>query len=232
MASSSEKKKPQKGKVIAIDGPAGAGKSTTARLVAKCLGYTFLDTGAMYRAITYAALKRGISPSDGPALAALAEQASIEFVKSKDNSTVLIDGEDVTTAIRAPEVTRHVSEVSAHYGVRQAMVRKQKKIGERGSIVAEGRDTTTVVFPRAEVKVYLNASVTQRAQRRLLDLAQMGIQSTLEEQKQEIERRDELDSNRQHSPLTKAPDAVLVDTTALTIEDQVDKIIELATADS
>ncbi len=217
-----------KGKIIAIDGPAGAGKSTTAKLVAARLGYTYLDTGAMYRALTHYALKNNIDPSDGKKLSALAEKLPVEFKNVDGVNRVFINGEDVTEAIRTPEVTQNVSEVAAHPGVRKAMVKKQIEIGKHGSIVAEGRDTTTVVFPNADLKIYLDASVKQRAQRRLLDLAKMGISTTLEEQESEIKRRDEYDSHRKHSPLTKAHDAFVVDTSKLTIEQQVDRIISLA----
>ncbi len=216
-----------KGKIIAIDGPAGSGKSTTSKLLAARLGYTYLDTGAMYRALTYFALKNGIAASDGPKLAALANKLPIQFETSEEVNRVFINGEDVTAEIRTPEVTKHVSEVSAHKGVREAMVTKQKKLGKDGSIVAEGRDTTTVVFPAADIKIFLQASVKERARRRLLDLTKMGISTTVEEQEADIKRRDDHDSNRQHSPLTKAKDAYTVDTTDMTIEGQVDFIISL-----
>lgn len=212
---------------MAIDGPAGSGKSTTAKLVAKRLGYTYLDTGAMYRALTYYALRNNISPADESALAALARKLLIEFVKGNDIDRVLINKEDVTTQIRSPEITSHVSEVSAHKAVRQAMVEKQKSIGEKSSIVAEGRDTTTVVFPDADVKVYMDAFVDERAHRRLLDMTRMGIKSDLNEQKQDLQRRDKYDSQRKHSPLVRASDAVVIDTTRLTIDEQVERIIEL-----
>jgi cytidylate kinase len=216
-----------RGKLIAIDGPAGAGKSTTARLVAERLGYRYLDTGAMYRALTHLALEHKISPSESAKLATLARAIHFDFENRDSTNIVIMNGEDVTTQIRTPEVTRHVSEVSAHRAVRRAMVDKQREIGTGGSLVAEGRDTTTVVFPNADVKVYLEASVEERARRRLLDLANMGVSTSLEEQKSEIKRRDEYDSNRTHSPLVKAKDAYSVDTTSLTIEEQVEHIISL-----
>jgi len=216
-----------KNRVIAIDGPAGSGKSTTARLLAAKLGYSYLDTGAMYRALTHFALSKGIAPGDGSKLQALAENLTIEFRTDKDVNHVLINGVEVTDAIRTPEVTAHVSEVSAHKGVREAMVAKQKEIGKKGSIVAEGRDTTTVVFPDADIKVYMDASIRQRAQRRLIDLARMGVSTTLEEQMAEIKRRDNLDSVRKHSPLKRAKDSYSIDTTNMTIEEQVDHIISL-----
>jgi len=216
-----------KGKVICLDGPAGSGKSTTAKLLAARLGYVYLDTGAMYRALTHFAMKSNIEPSDGDKLAAVADKVPIEFETDADINRVFINGENVTEEIRTPEVTALVSEVSAHKGVREAMVKKQREMGKKGSIVAEGRDTTTVVFPEADVKIYLSASVKERASRRLLDVTKMGISTTLEEQMDDINRRDNYDSNREHSPLKKDPGAFTVDTTGMTIEGQVDFIISL-----
>lgn len=217
-----------KGKIIAIDGPAGSGKSTTAKLIADRLGYTYLDTGAMYRALTCYALRNNISPSDGSGLAEVMGKLSIRFENIENVQHVFLGDEDVTVEIRTPEVTRQVSEVSAHKKIREVMVEKQKELGRKGSIVAEGRDTTTVVFTHAHLKIYLKATIEQRAQRRLIDLARMGTATTLQELKEDLERRDNYDSNRQHSPLTVAPDAIVIDTSNLTIEDQVEKIISLA----
>ena len=217
-----------KGKIIALDGPAGSGKSTTARLLAERLGYLYLDTGAMYRALTWFALEHGISPADGEKLAAVARKVAIEFRRLDDGSQqVLMKGVDITADIRTPSVTQHVSEVSAHPAVREAMVRQQRRLASKGSVVAEGRDTTTVVFPDADVKIYMEASLTERAQRRLLELARMGIASTLQEQEADLRRRDNYDSTRVHSPLTKAREAVVVNTTNLTIEQQVDYILSV-----
>ena len=223
----SHKSSVPRGKVIAIDGPAGSGKSTTARIVAERLGYTYLDTGAMYRALTYYALENKINPADGKKLAEIAEQLPLEFRRKDGGDFIYLNGQDISSEIRTPEVTKNVSEVSAHLLVRQAMVAKQKEFAKNRSIVAEGRDTTTVVFPDADLKIYMDASVKERARRRLLDLSNMGIESNLSEQEQDINRRDEYDSGRQHSPLTKAEDAVVIDTTNLTIEEQVDRIVEL-----
>jgi cytidylate kinase len=215
------------GKTIAIDGPAGSGKSTTARLVAAQLGYKYLDTGAMYRALTLFALRHGVDTSDGDKLSLLASKLLIEFDTHENINLVYINGEDVTDAIRDPEVTRHVSEVSAHQGVRQAMVAQQREIGKKGSVVAEGRDTTTVVFPNAQLKIYLQASMEERAQRRMIDLSRMNIATSKEDQMADIQRRDEYDSKREHSPLKKAPDAHVIDTSQCTIDEQVERVLKL-----
>ncbi len=217
-----------KGRIIAIDGPAGSGKSTTAKLVAARLGYAYLDTGAMYRALTHYALENGVSTSDNVALGRLAETLPITFKTDSDLNRVFMAGQDVTNEIRTPEVTRHVSEVAAHKEVREAMVRQQMEMGKVGSIVAEGRDTTTVVFRDAHLKIYLDASVEERASRRLLELTHAGVATNLEELKKEIQRRDDYDSGREHSPLTRAPGVIVVDTTELTIEGQVEHILSLA----
>lgn len=218
-----------KHRIIALDGPAGSGKSTTARILAARLGYNYLDTGAMYRALTCVALKNRVLPSDAVELKKIADASDIRFETHADVNRVFINGEEVTQQIRTPEITRHVSEVSAHKGVREAMVLRQKVLGKDGSIVAEGRDTTTVVFPHADLKVYLDAVVDIRAQRRLLDLERAGIASTIEEQIADLKRRDAYDSGRAHSPLTRASDAVVVDTSDMTIDQQVDEIIRQLT---
>lgn len=218
-----------KRRVIAIDGPAAAGKSTTARLVAARLGYQYLDTGAMYRAVTVLAMRDGIAPADGVALTQLAERTRIVFETHDDINRVFVNGEEMTDEIRTPEVTLYVSEVSAHPGVRAAMVALQKAIGSNGSVVAEGRDTTTVVFPDADLKVYLDAAVGERAKRRLLDLERLGRPTPQAEIEADIRRRDSYDSGREHSPLTRAADAHVIDTTDLTIEQQVEKIVDLLT---
>jgi cytidylate kinase len=219
-----------RGMVVAIDGPAGSGKTTTARMLAARLGFTYLDTGAMYRALTYFALRQGISPSDGLKLQEVAEHLKIEFEPGESQDRVVVNGEDVTTAIRTPEVTRHVSEASAHAGVRLVMVAKQKEFGRGGSIVAEGRDATTVVFPEADVKVFLTASVGARAERRRKDMKQLGVTTTVDEQREDIQRRDDYDSTRAHSPLCKAVNAAVIDTSRLTPDEQVQKIVDLVMA--
>ncbi|HWR82430.1 MAG TPA: (d)CMP kinase [Candidatus Deferrimicrobium sp.] len=216
-----------RGIVVAIDGPAGAGKSTTARLVAERLGLSYLDTGAMYRALTYVALQSDIAPSDSNKLTALAGRLKFEFEDRDGVNHLRVNGTDVTAEIRGPEVTAHVSEVSAHQGVREAIVHKQRQLGMNGSVVAEGRDTTTVVFPHADVKIYLEASLGERARRRLLDLARMGVSTNVDEQEKQLKHRDTHDSSRAHSPLKKAKGAHVIDTTNLTITQQVDAIVAL-----
>jgi cytidylate kinase len=213
-------------RIIAIDGPAASGKSTTAKLVAKKLGFLYLDTGAMYRAITLKALKNSVDVNDETNLVKLTQDSLIEFQNQNGVNKILLDGEDVSERIREPEVNRNVSFVSMHQKVRRLLVQMQKKMGEENDLVAEGRDTTTVVFPDA-FKVYLDANINERAKRRLLELEEKGIQTTLEEQIQEITRRDGLDSGREASPLMRHKDAVVVDTTNLTIVQQVDQVIKL-----
>ena len=217
----------EKTEIIAIDGPSGSGKSTTARAVAKKLGFVFLDTGAMYRALTLLALENDIEPADEAKLSALAEKIDIKFADADDCQKVYVDDRDITDDIRTPVVTRAVSEVSAHPKVREHLVAMQKEIGRKQNIVAEGRDTTSVVFPDAGLKVYLSASIEERARRRLKDFERMGKSTTLADQIRDIKRRDDYDSGRRTSPLTKTSDSIEVDTTNMTIDQQVDKIIEL-----
>lgn len=219
-----------KGMVVAIDGPAGSGKTTTARMLAERLGFRYLDTGAMYRSLTLDALNNHVAPSDGASLTRRASELKIEFIPGKPHDRVLLDGRDVTDDIRSPEVTRHVSEVAAHQGVREALVSRQKELGRSGSIVAEGRDTTTVVFPDADVKVFLIASVRKRAQRRTLDLAALGVDSSVALQEADIQRRDTYDAGREHSPLVKAPGAIEIDTSDVSPEEQVQQIVALVAA--
>jgi len=215
------------GKIIAIDGPAGSGKSTTARLLASQLGFVYLDTGAMYRAITWFALRNDLPIDDSVTLTTVARRIKIEFEIDGELNRVYLNGTDITEEIRTPEVTKAVSQVSAHPGVRREMVKRQKEIGKKGNIVAEGRDTTSVVFPDANIKIYLDASIEERARRRLLELSHKGISTTLEEQVKDLQRRDKYDSSREFSPLKKTRDAIVIDTSNLTIEEQVDRIIKL-----
>jgi cytidylate kinase len=212
--------------IIAIDGPAGSGKSTTARLVAQKLGFLYLDTGAMYRAITWKALQLGVDVNNEDKLEQLAENSAISFENKGGVNRIFLDGEDVTEKIREPRVNRNVSYVSMHKQVRRILVEMQRKLGEENDLVAEGRDTTTVVFPRA-FKVYLDADLKERARRRFLELEEKQIDTSVDKQIEELSRRDRLDSQRDASPLKRDKDAVVVDTTHLTIEQQVDRVIEL-----
>lgn len=218
------------GKIIAIDGPAGSGKSTTARLLASKIGYTFLDTGAMYRVVAWVALKKGLSVDDGKSLEMISRQVEISFEMDGEINRVFLFGKDLSDEIRTPEVTQAVSPVSVHAGVRKALVKRQRDLAKDGSIVAEGRDTTSVVFPNADLKIYLDASIDERARRRQLEMAHNGISTTFKQQKKNIIERDKRDSERTNSPLTRTADAVIIDTTSLTIEDQVERIIRLIKA--
>lgn len=214
--------------IIAIDGPAGAGKSSTAKRVAEELGYFFLDTGAMYRAVTLMVLRRSISTADEGALIKAAEQSTIRFAHQDNGQHVYLNDEDVTSAIRIPEVTQIIAPVAANAGVRAILVRKQLKLGENGGVVAEGRDIGTVVFPNAELKIFMLASLEERAIRRAAELAAQGIDVDLAQLREEIRRRDESDSTREHGALIRAADAVEIDTSSLTLDQQVEKIITLA----
>lgn len=214
---------------VAIDGPAGAGKSTVARRVAAALGATYVDTGAMYRAIAWKSLQEGIPVEDEDGLARLAETTEIVFEPAPDGSQrIRVDGVDVTEAIRSPEVTRLSSPVSAVAGVRRALVRRQQQMAARGSVVMEGRDIGTVVLPDAEIKVFLTASPRERARRRLAELQAKGIHASLEEILLQQRERDERDSSRSSSPLKQARDAVLLDTDGLTVDEVVERILALA----
>jgi cytidylate kinase len=214
--------------IVAIDGPAGAGKSTVARMVGRRLGLLFLDTGAMYRAVTWKALTEGVPLDDAEAMTRLARNSQIELLPSDAGDRVRIDGQDVTEAIRSPEVTRHVSQVAAHAGVREVLVERQRELGKSGDVIAEGRDIGTVVFPQASVKIFLVASPMERARRRAKDLEAMGQDVDLDALAAEIARRDAYDSSRAVSPLKPAPDAIHLDTDAMTREQVVERILEIA----
>jgi cytidylate kinase len=205
--------------VIAIDGPAGAGKSSVARLLADRLGLTFLDSGAMYRAVALSALQRGADPGDAEAVSALARRAEI----SLDGGRVSLDGRDVSEAIRSPEVTEGASRVSVHPGVREAMVARQRALIEQGDYVAEGRDIGTVVSPESPLKVFLSASEQERARRRAAESGEDEA-AVLAGQRE----RDARDRGREHGALRAAPDAVEIDTTGLTLEQVAARVAELA----
>jgi pantoate ligase/cytidylate kinase len=215
--------------IVAIDGPAGAGKSTVTRAFAERLGLIYLDTGAMYRAVTWLVQQSGVDPGDGAAVAPLLEGLDLQLSTAAAGSQrVLVNGHDVTEAIRSPEVTAQVSVVAAHGCVREALTRQQQSMGERGGLVAEGRDIGTAVFPDAELKVFLTATTAERARRRALDLEQRGFTvPPLQELEAQIAERDHLDSTREVAPLTQATDAVELITDGLSIEAVIDQLVLL-----
>jgi CMP/dCMP kinase len=201
--------------IVAIDGPAGAGKSTVAREVARRLGAAYLDTGAMYRALTWLAIQRAVAPSDGEALAALARAHPVEIEPTDDGDRVRVAGRDVTAEIRTPEVAAEVSEVSAHPGVRREMVAAQRALMSRGDWVSDGRDVGSEVCPDADVKIFLTARPRERARRRRADLAERGAHLDEEQVLADILRRDELDRTRAASPLRMADDAMEINSSDL-----------------
>lgn len=213
---------------IAIDGPAAAGKSTVAKIVAEKLAYVYIDTGAMYRALTYKALREGISLNDETDLISLLNDTTIELFPGETGQKVVLDGIEVTNEIRTAEVTNQVSYASIHEQVRKEMVKRQQMFAKDGGVVMDGRDIGTHVLPNAEAKVFLLASVEERAQRRHAENIRKGFQSDLEQLKAEISARDKIDSEREVAPLKKADDAIVIDTTSLSISDVVKKIMELA----
>jgi cytidylate kinase len=206
-------------KVIAIDGPAGSGKSTVARRLADRLGLEYLDTGAMYRAVAFDALRCNVDPEDGDRVASLARELDLEV----DYGKVVVDGTDATVEIRGPEVTRAVSIVAANPGVREEMRRRQREwASKRGGGVIEGRDIGTVVFPDAVLKVFLTAAPETRARRRALEVTELDYETVAAD----LARRDALDEGRDHSPLAEAADAVTVDTTDRSVDDVVDELMQ------
>ena len=210
---------------IAIDGPASSGKSTVAKIIAKDFGYTYLDTGAMYRAATYIALRNQISPDEPSQLLELLEQYPISFGRAEDGEQLVFVGDvDVTNPIRENEVTNAVSAFAAIPAVRKKLVALQQEIAQQGGIVMDGRDIGTVVLPKAELKIFLVASVDERAERRYKENLSKGIETDLETLKEEIAARDYKDSHRETSPLKQAEDAIYLDTTGLSILEVVEKI--------
>ncbi len=212
---------------IAIDGPAAAGKSTVAKVVAKKLSYVYIDTGAMYRTITYAALEQKVDIENEEQLMEVVKNVKIEFQQGENTQLVFLNGQDVSEVIRTPEVTNRVSIVAKHRLVREEMVRRQQELAEKGGVVMDGRDIGTHVLPDAEVKIFMLASVEERAERRHLENMNKGFDSNLEQLKEEIAQRDKLDSEREVSPLKKADDALELDTTSLSIEEVVKKIMSI-----
>jgi CMP/dCMP kinase len=213
---------------IAIDGPAAAGKSTIAKITAEKLGYTYIDTGAMYRALTHKALVHNIDTRDGKELEQLLDDTEIVLKPSASGQLVFVDGKDVTDDIRSQSVTATVSSVAAQMGVRRLMVDKQRLLADGAGVVMDGRDIGTDVLPDAELKIFMTASVEERAIRRHIENEKRGFTTTLEQLKAEIAERDRADSEREVSPLRQAEDAVLIDTTAMTIADVAEKISMLA----
>jgi cytidylate kinase len=215
-------------RIITLDGPAAAGKTTIGRMLAAKLGYMFFDTGVMYRAVALAAYQNGVTSSDEAAISEMAEKISIDVkpASAGDDRTsiVLLDGDDVSWAIREPVVDESVSKISGYARVRAAMVTQQRKIGLRGQVVMIGRDIGTVVLPEAGIKVYLDATLEERARRRFQGLEERGGDQTLEEVQAALARRDETDAGRDLSPLRPAADALIIDTSKLTPEETIQKI--------
>lgn len=213
---------------IAIDGPAGAGKSTIAKIVAESLGFTYIDTGAMYRAVTYKAMQQNIHLDDEAKLAEMLAVSSIELKPSPQGQLVFLDGENVSDAIRSNEVTSSVSQVAAHAKVRELLVAQQQKLAANGGVVMDGRDIATHVLKNAELKIFMSATVEERARRRFIDNEKRGIASSIEKLQEEIALRDKMDSEREASPLIQAADAIFLDTTELSIDEAAQAILKLA----
>ena len=214
--------------IIAIDGPAASGKSTTAKLVAEKLGFMHIDTGAMYRAVAFKMLRGGVEVTDRMKIEDLLANTLVSQREESGQTHILLDGHDVTEDIRTPEISLWVGPVSENEIVRRHLVDWQRELGKQGGTVLEGRDIGTVVFPDADLKVYLDADIKTRAKRRRKEMLCRGIEQTLEEIETTLAARDERDSNREFSPLRKAADAIAVDTTHMTIGDQVNAIVTLA----
>ena len=211
--------------IIAIDGPAGSGKSTTAKLVATKLNYTYIDTGAMYRAVTLFALRNELMGKTNEIIE-MANELDIVLRFDDGETKITVNGQDVSKEIRSFEVNSNVSEISTIEGVRKILVKKQQQMGKDGGVVMEGRDITTVVYPKAEVKIFLTAGIDERAVRRAKEFLEKGTEVPIEKVKENLKNRDFIDSNREASPLTKTPDSIEIDTSNTTIEEQVELILE------
>ncbi len=225
--------KPKKLPTIAIDGPAAAGKSSVARAVAGQLGLAYVDTGAMYRALTLKALESGVSPEDGPALASLAVKTAFRFEPAPSSGLgqrVWLDGRDVTREIRTRPVDQSVSAVSKHPAVREIFRELQREMARRGGAVMEGRDIGTVVLPQADLKVFLDARFDERVGRRFLELEKKGYSPRLDQVREDMAERDRLDSSRKTAPLAAAPDAVRIDTTAKSLDEVIAEVARLCLA--
>ncbi len=212
---------------IALDGPCGSGKSTLGKLLAQRLGYVYIDTGAMYRAVALSALEAGIPLTDTEALTALAEKLDLSFVVEEGSQKLYASGRDVSVPIRTPEISQGASRVSAVPGVRRAMVALQRRMGAEGNVVMDGRDIGTVVFPDAEIKFYLDAGAEERARRRWLEDTAKGLLVSLEEVLASVRERDHRDMTREDSPLKKADDALRIDSTGLSVEEVLQKLESL-----
>lgn len=213
--------------IIAIDGPAGSGKSTVAKIIARRLGYLYIDTGAMYRALTLKAIKQNIPVEDEARLIAMAKESTIELINKDDGSLqVLLDGEDVSLAIREPRVTKLVSEISKIKDIRKIMVELQRQLGNKRDCILDGRDIGTVVFPKANRKFYLDADFKERVKRRYKELKEAGQDITFEEVENDLRNRDTIDSTREVAPLKKADDAIYVDTTNMSIDEVVETLLK------
>ena len=212
--------------VIAIDGPAGAGKSTIAKILSEKLGYVYIDTGAMYRAVSWAVLKSGKDVTEENILA-VAKDIEVRLENTDSGLHVFADGNDITNEIRTPEVTKIVSMVAMLAPVREKMVHLQRKMAEKGAVVMDGRDIASHVLPNADLKIFLTASIEERASRRYKEMAAKGFDVELSELQKDIAARDKADSDRKVSPLVKVPEAVLVDTTGMTIDEVVEKILDM-----
>jgi cytidylate kinase len=212
---------------IAIDGPSGAGKSTVARSLAKRLGYVYINTGAMYRSVALRAKEKNISPEDTLALGQLVSSLHIIFVTDGEQTHVLCDGQDVTEAILTPEISRLASTISKQKELRDILVRMQREMGKGGGVILEGRDIGTVVFPDADFKFYLDAKDEERIERRYHEMVEKGMKVDFKETREELMQRDHHDMHRDHSPLKKAEDAMLIDTTHLSVKEVVEEMVRL-----
>ncbi len=212
---------------VAVDGPAGAGKSSISKIVAKKLGYLYIDTGAMYRSVTWAVLHNHIDVNNQKAVEALLPKLDLTMEASDDSCKVFIAGQDVTDFIRTPQVNNAVSIVASYKGVRQYLVERQRLMAEAGGVILDGRDIGSVVLPNAELKIYLTASVEARAMRRYLEVKGTVNEQTLEDIKDSVMQRDDMDKNRKESPLIQVEDAVLVDSSEMTFDETVEYILHL-----
>jgi cytidylate kinase len=212
---------------IAIDGPAASGKSTTAKKVAKILNYLYIDTGAMYRALTLEVINRHISENDEAEVVKIARRSSIQLVAGEKGPRTILNNQDVSEKIRLPEVTRIISIISAYKEIRDIMKIKQRELAKNGGVVMDGRDIGTVVLPEADIKIYMDAGVNDRTDRRLKELKKRNLPVDRDSIKQDILQRDLIDSTRDVAPLKPADDAIIIDTSNLTIEEQVQKVIDI-----